>query len=396
MARSRDEFEKDIAKNSTRGNTNSANSNAINNLLNPNWIAPKKTNSYNGVYRNISQSASYVDSKSIPTANSEYVGSPTYSSNRALVDMMSDMSDELANHNIVDRYDIEWYTKFNRFGFMDPYNSIKNTREYVFFTKPDLNLFTGYSPNPQLSESSTFFSDALVRYKDVALQLQYSRSSSNGPFIQLLSNSIVGGLELPEISARTVETAKNVYGLGLSYRGGSGGSDNDYDFSLDFKDSRFLEVYMLFKIYDEYERMKWVGQVTPNEEYIRNRILHDQISIYKIIVAEDGMTILYWARAMGCMPLSVPRSSMINLTEDPTYSINWKCQWVKDMDPKILIDFNSIVNDYRSGSSGQLPLFNSTSMTAEGTWARCPYVLTRKNQSTRKEKLNKYYLVWYK
>lgn len=393
MATSRDQFEKSQAKSTTSERI----SQDILGRSNPNWKSPKKTSVTSGGYVNATSSGSYVNpTKTIATSSREYQGSDTYSNNPRLVEMMSDMSGELANYNIVDRYNIDWYTRFNRFGFMDPYNSIKNTREYVFITKPDLHLYSGsaYSPNPELSESNTFFSDALVRYREVAMQLQYSISQNDGPFIQLLSNTVTGGLELPEISASTIETGKNVYGLGISYRGGSSSADNDFDFSLDFKDSKFLEVYMLFKMYDEYERMKWVGQVSPNEEYVRNRILHDQVSIYKFIVAEDGMTLLYWARAMGCIPLSVPRSSMINISEDPTYSINWKCQWIKDMDPKILVDFNTISASYRSNSSGDLPLYNSTSMTAEGNWAMCPYIKTRTSGSTRKERLNKYYLFW--
>ena len=396
MATSRDDFEKNQAKSGLSSSEKI--SQDINGRSNPNWNSPKNTSASNGGYVDGTSTGVYVNPTrtAVGSNNLNYPGSPTYSNNSSIVNAMADMSGEVANYNVVDRYDVDWYTRFNRFGFMDPFNSIKNSREYIFITKPDLNLFSGsvYNPNPRISESSTFFSDALDRYRDVAAQLQYSVSRDDGPFIQILSNTVTGGLELPEINANTIETASNVYGTHLSYRGGSAGSDKDFDFTLEFKDSRYLEVYMLFKMYDEYERMKWVGQVSPNEEYVRNRILHDQVSIYKIIVGEDGMSILYWARAMGCMPLSVPRSSMINLTEDPTYSISWKAQWVSDMDPKILVDFNTITADYRSRSNGDLPLYNTTSHTAEGRWSLCPYVKTRTSTSTRKEKLNKYYLFW--
>ena len=335
-----------------------------------------------------------VNSNSMPISNKYLPGSPTISNNSKLVKSMSDDSDILMNHAIVDRYNIDWYNKFNRFGYIDPFNSIKHSKEYIFITKPDLNFYdeTG-SIVQDITDVSTFFADAIDRYSDVADQLQYSKSSDKGPFIQLLSNAINGPLELPGISADTIDTAKNVYGTKISYRGTSESSDRDYDFSLEFKDSRYLEVYMLFKMWDEYERLKWLGQVKPKRKYIENRILHDQVSIYKFIVAEDGMSLLYWARAVGCMPLSVPRDSMSNLDGELTFSTNWKAQFVYDMDPRILIDFNKITNSYRKNRK-DLPIFNSDTMTTDGRWARCPYILTRANTSNRKEKFNKYYLGW--
>src|SRR5699024_4748182 len=135
----------------------------------------------------------------------------------------------------------------------------------------------------------------------------------------LLSNAVTSSLELPGISADYIDTAKNVYQTSISYRGTSFKSDQDFEFSLDFKDSKFLDVYMYFKMYDEYERLKWLGQVSPKLEYIKNKILHDQFSIYKFIVAEDGMTLLYFARVTGVYPTSVPREAMSNIEGEVTY-----------------------------------------------------------------------------
>ena len=46
------------------------------------------------------------------------------------------------NSNLLfSREDIEWYTKFNRYGYLDPFNNRTANREYLFFTKPDLRIF---------------------------------------------------------------------------------------------------------------------------------------------------------------------------------------------------------------------------------------------------------------
>ena len=50
----------------------------------------------------------------------------------------NDISDAIMANGIYDRYDMEWYRKFTRFGIIDPYNTVTTTKEYVFITKPDL------------------------------------------------------------------------------------------------------------------------------------------------------------------------------------------------------------------------------------------------------------------
>ena len=320
---------------------------------------------------------------------------PASTVNSARLDELYNSETELLrDHNISDIYREDWFSNYSRFGYVDPYNTHKKTKEYLFFTKPDLNILgTSGTLNSQIAENSFFFSDAIDRYRHVAESLNYSYSISSGPFVPLLTNAVNSALELPSISADTIETAKNVYGVGLSYRGSSFKSDNDFEFSLDFRDSKFLDVYMYFKMYDEYERMKWLGEVSPKIEYIKNKILHDQFSIYKFIVAEDGMTLIYWARCVGVMPLSVPREAMANIDGELTFSVNFKAQFVYDMDPRILRDFNNIGLSYRSGMSN-LPLFNTSTKRYNGKWARCPYVMTRESTPTDKLKRNKYYLLW--
>lgn len=362
-------------------------------------IAKSKTNNNISKGTTVAAVSSNFNPKVVSKASSTgrySSGSPTLANNSRLSTSLTGDSSILLNHNIVDRYDVDWYNNFSRFGFVDPYNTVRHTKEYVFITRPDLNFVDNSTRgHGDIRNISPFFDDALDRYSDVAAQLQYSNSSNSCPFSQLLSNAINGPFELPNISAETIDTGKNIYGTAMSYRGTSQASDKDHQFSLEFKDSKFLEVYMFFKMYDEYERLKWMGQVKPKDIYINNRVLHDQVSIYKFIVAEDGMTLLYWATAIGCMPLSVPRETMTNLEGEIVFSVDWKAKFVYDMDPRILHNFNAISYNYRMNKGNKnLPLFNNTTMTAEGKWASCPCITTRENATTRRDKLNKYYFTW--
>lgn len=354
----------------------------------------KRATTFNEATLNDLNPAVTVNNNTVSVYNSN---TGTMATNPELSKLFDDTGSLLLDHNVADRYEQNWCENFSRFGFMDPFNTTKKTKEYLFFTKPDLNLFTlSGDINPQLSAASSFFVDAIDRYRSVAQQLQYSYSSNKGPLCAILSNAVNSTLELPGISSDYVETARNVYQTSITYRGSSFKSDQDFEFSLEFKDSKFLDVYMFFKMYDEYERLKWMGQVSPpNIEYIKKKILHDQFSVYKIITAEDGMTILYFARAVGVYPMSVPRDSIVNLDGELSFSISFKAQFVYDMDPRILVDLNRITYSYRQGMR-DLPLFNTDRKLPEGTWASCPYIVHIANADNDKLKRHKYYLLWAK
>ena len=309
----------------------------------------------------------------------------------------SNIAKEMQSRGIYDKIESRWDQSFSRVGIIDPYNATTSTFEFVFFTKPDLHLMDNGSPNPDLINRSSYFADTIPRYSHIVDQLQFSESMSRagGPLCPLLSNAINGSIDLPSVSAKTIETPQNAMGTKLEYRGSSYESDESFDFSIDFKDTKYLEVYQWFKMYDEYEKMKWRGQVSPTkEDYIINKILHDQIAIYKFITAEDGMSLIYWARLMGCFPTSVPRDAFGSKIEgEITYSTSWHCQFASDMDPSILTDFNNITKPY-IGVYSPINLYDSTYHRFNPSWARSPFIQSRTNTSSMLDKLNKYYLMW--
>lgn len=296
---------------------------------------------------------------------------------------------------IYDRADIEWYSKFNRFGCIDPYNNVTTTREYVFFTRPDLHMFDSKDPgflNPELADLP-IFTDAHKRYRPVMEQLQGS-ADPNNPFMNLLSNSLKSTLDLPGITAEDIQTSQNIYGTSLSYRKGSYQSDEAHEFSLEFEDTKYLEVYMLFKLFDEYERRKTWGDITPPDlNYRYRKILHDQFSIYKFIVGEDGMQILYYAKLTGVFPKSVPRDAFSDMPESGSlrFSVQFKAQFVEDMDPRILVDFNKLILPKYSVTR-TLPLYDNNLGAPNPTWAATPYIAATSPSPGRIQ--HNYYLGW--
>jgi len=321
------------------------------------------------------------------------------------------ISNLILSHGIVDRYNMDWTHKFSRFGVLDPFNTLTNTREYLFFTKPDLCLLTtqiknatnsAYWPLTKVLSNNAFFVDAINRYRDMAEQLQ-SSYKQDYPFMNVLSNSVTSTLDLPGLSAENIESAGNVMGTKINYRGTSYKSDEDFDFNLEFEDTKRLDIYMLFKMYDEYEKLKWNGAIDfVNAEtdrwknYILNRVLHDQFSIYKIVVGEDGYRIVYFARITGCYPTSIPRdafSDMNRISEaGQKLTVGFKGHFVRDMDPIILSQFNKLSLAYKKGTlkgTKESPLFDTTIHAINGEWPRTPYIHTQVINGRRE-----YFLRW--
>lgn len=298
---------------------------------------------------------------------------------------------------IYDKRKVDWYNKFSRYGCIDPYTSLQNSREYIFFTKPDLHIFENSNAvnlNSELSEVP-LFADAKERYYNVLKQLQYSVNSSSNAFVNILSNTVKSALDLPGMNSLDVQTGENIYGTYLTYRKTQFTTDEQHEFSLEFEDSKYLEVYMWFRLYDEYCKLKDRGMVSPpDQSYILNKVLHDQMAIFKFIVGDDGETLIYWAKLWGVYPKSVPREAFsdLNNTSGLRFSVSFKSQFVDDMDPSILGDLNTITlaNSSLPSTNDILPVYDKEIGRVNGEWAGLPFIVRNNTTSTNA----RYQLKW--
>lgn len=312
------------------------------------------------------------------------------------------MESILAANQIFDRDSIDLYGKFNRYGYINPYNIDQVTREYLFFTKPDLNIFKSTTRNSDLNErlkSIPFFSEANERNRNALKQLQFSVPEADGirnPFMYLLSNNVTSKLDLPSISAESKESTPNIMGTAIQYRGHSYKSDNGYDFSLSFTDTSNLELYTLVKAYDEYMRLLKVGEIEPKRGHILNRIIPEQFAIYKFLIGNDGETILYYAKLTGCYFTDVPRSDMSDPGNDGfKYSISFHAQFVEDSNPMIINEFNR--TSPAKNSSNYADVYNYKNSTVDNAWVRWPkIVIARDKRSSSKKTSFDYRMKWVK
>ena len=320
-------------------------------------------------------------------------GGSNYNAENSSRTQSMNIYDSLYHANNLRRSRNEIYNGYNklfnqtfRFGLNNPFGQISTAREYIFFTKPDLHIFYtddyGVVRKNELADGleSYFWVDMGTSKKRIieCLQGSYKESDSGiiDPFNHLLQNTVNNNLEVPALSAPSIETSANTFGVSLSYRGSSEESDDNPEFSLEFKDDKYLNVYTFFRAYEDYETLKKHGRIKPQRNYRLNKIIHDQFAIYKFIVDEDMETIIYWGKYYGVYPVSLPRDafSSDNFSDGLTFSINFKAAFYEDMKPEILYDFNELSKDVFDRCKYDIDVYNEVLGRADGRTAKAAQV----------------------
>ena len=309
----------------------------------------------------------------------------TFSSAEAADPDSSIYSSVYHSHNMFRRNEIDLFNKTYRFGVFNPWEAATETKEFLFFTKPDLNIYARDQDNGQLLggpvlieelQPYAYWKDLIASKKRIINQLQLSANPIDN-FNHLLQNQVISNLEIPGLTAETIETPTNMYGVGFSYRGSSEASDDSFDFSLEFKDTKWLDVYYFFKTYEEYETLKHHGTIAPYRKYIENKVIHDQFSIYKFLVDEDMESIIYYSKFTGVMPKSLPRDvfSSAKFDNGISYSVDFRAAFFDDMKPEILNDFNYISAPYYTTLPYQIHVYNQVFGRVDGRPAQAAIVV---------------------
>jgi len=317
-----------------------------------------------------------------------------------------------------------WYNNYNRYGWLDIYNHDIPSREYIFITKPDLMICTGtMNYNVKLISSlanNSLFIHAINNHKDAILELQYRIKDNEGdinPFMRYLTNACISKMEIPAISAGSNQSTSNTNGSFISYRSTSLQSDNQFDFTLTFRDTAYLDIYTMVKCYDEYTRLLKAGfidfasQNTKNASYSRINANYDinsykytyitnhidplQFSVYKFIVGADGETLLYWIKATGVVFTNVPRDEFGDPPSDGfKLPLAFHANFISDdMDPVVLGEFNTIT----LGSTDPeyfLPVVDSTGTNNEPAKYPVIHITSNDKRTYRHNKKFEYRLKW--
>lgn len=304
--------------------------------------------------------------------------------------------------------DMQMNEAFYRYPRVDPYNYVDGAREYIFFTKPDLPLLKDANSLIEPANQIPYFAHLMQSEgyrKSVFYNLCASAARSSPihgcPFMRILSNRKTSNMDIPDIQVDELESAVNMYGSKILYPKSSQASDEGVDFSIEFEDTRFCEIYHLWKVYDIYRQLKWKGILGPTvnlgrfdmgaeegitgaikdrfknleriykrtigmdtsdldssgsgagyelyNKYTYYKILYDHFSVFKFLVGSDGETILFMAKATGVYARSISRSSFSEIPDRGPLKITvgFKVSgWFEDSTPEIVSDFNELVKPW--------------------------------------------------
>jgi hypothetical protein len=288
-------------------------------------------------------------------------------------DLYSDFEKDLENVRTALNLNItreDWFSSFNRYRLITPDSLLGKTKGYVFFTRPDLNIITDNLSN----EVGLFFFNMASQHAGIIGALETNTSSSH-KFINLLGNRCTG-LEMQDETLETKELADTLTGWKLNYGLNLIKSQTSNTVTTSFIEDEQLSIYLLFKIWCEYISAVSRGIMKPTDTYLHTKQLDYASSIYYILTAEDGESVLFWSKYTGCFPTNVPSSNFSDSIDSPVklpkYSINWQYAFKKDYDPYSLAEFNNL-----SGSDFQYDhIYNGTTARSASTIAGAPFVDT--------------------
>ena len=306
---------------------------------------------------------------------------------------------------IYTRDDIKWVSKFNRFNGwgLDPFNRLNGSKEYLFFTRPDLNIYKSgkIGELQNIFKNDPFWEEMNARYPYILQTLQRSCISDNDdlnktPFMNILTNAVSNTMDAQGLLANEMDTPTNIHGTTMTYRKDAWTGDENQEFSLEFNDTKYLEIYNLVRAYEEYERHVTMGDIYPpggsDEDdgnhysaYIQKKELHDTFGVFRIIVDEDFETIIYASYYCGCYFKNVPRDALNDVSQNGIkLNLDFKAFCMVEMpDPTILSFFNSLVTEKRFGgnpenipnTANSIPIYNMGKGRINGDEVTYPYII---------------------
>lgn len=273
----------------------------------------------------------------------------------------------------------DWFYNFNRFRLIHPDSVLGNTKGYVFFTRPDLNLV---STTGITSDIGLLINSMATQHSGIIAGLQKSPnlngvSFDNGhKFIPLLCNRCTG-LDINDETLETKEIGDTYTGWKLNYGTNTIKSKAANSVTTSFIDDEQLSIYLTFKLWEEYISNVSRGIISPKPEYVKTTQLDYANSIYYFLTAQDGQSIIFWTKFTGCIPTNIPSSNFTDSIDSPVripkYSITWQYAFKKDYDPYTLAEFNRLAD---GGNFEAMPMYDEETIRSARTIVGSPYVDT--------------------
>lgn len=185
----------------------------------------------------------------------------------------------------------------------------------------------------------------------------------NNPFFVPLCNGLMGISGFPDFRMETDRNEGDFHNGNETWVKGSDMNNASTELSLEFRDVQGSIIMSTFYYWCLYMALQAKGQVVAYPDDIYEQRLNYTVSIYRFITDMTRENILWWAKATGCFPISVPIGGLFNMDQGSTFvesatkfSIPFACNKIEVNDPGILYDFNALVRRYE-------PTINSSVFT---------------------------------
>lgn len=270
--------------------------------------------------------------------------------------------------------------KFNRFRIAYPDLQLSKSFAHVFFTRPDLNLYE-YQGSGHYKLIDAVANDAVYYYLDKSnqpmLRTLTKDFSSRHDFNPFLSN-MAQSFELADEYIRTIEHGETFTGYKVKYGRHNIESKTAGNFSISYTDDDNYQIYKLHKAWVDYISKVYRGELSPKQEYIKNRILDYACSVYYILCGPDGSSILFWSKYTGVFPTNIPSAtsswSKGNNLRLPEYSINYEYSWKEDFNPVTLAEFN--LNSAKTSTYQYISTYEPELLSTGKTFTGAPFIET--------------------
>ena len=264
----------------------------------------------------------------------------------------------------------DWFDNFNRYRLIHPDSVLGNTKGYVFFTRPDLNITSQITA----TDIGMLFYNMATQHSGIVGELLKDTYPEH-QFNVLLSNRCTG-LDIQDETLKTKEIGETLTGWRLNYAGNMIESKSANTVTTSFIDDEKLSVYLIFKLWCEYISAVSRGTISPKSQYKLTKQIDYAISIYYFLCAEDGESIVFWTKFTGCIPTTIPSSNFSDSIDSPIripkYSIQWQYAFKKDYDPFSLAEFNHLTGSSFSYNN----IYSSETGRSSQTIVGAPFVDT--------------------
>lgn len=252
-----------------------------------------------------------------------------------------------ANVKLSSIHDVDMHNTFNNRRLLDLETPVVKGIPHIFFTTPFLNLSEANCYRDPFLANMYFFHPSWLKalhYNGASGSTNENILGTSSPFMKLLYNSATN-FQTKDNTSRTQEVGETYYGYKLTLPSSNVDSIIGDDLSIEFYDWQGLPVLNTIYAWYLYHNKVRRGELNPQREHIKNRILDYTSSIYYFVTDMDNTTIQYYCKYTGVVPISVPFSQFSSEYNDHDvikFPVNFVYSFKEDMNPEILLDFNKV------------------------------------------------------